>query len=600
MISMNNIHTKVGEIISVTGNTISVQLVDSVKSNMPILDGIVYRIGQIGSFLKVPLGYTNIYGIVTQTGAAAMPEKVKEIFENEPDLVKNQQWLNMVLVGEQQGIKFSRGVSQSPTTGDSVHLVTISDLNIIYGGYDEKNSIEIGNISVSESLSAKLDLNKLVSRHSCILGSTGSGKSNAVGVLLESIIKKDFLNSRVLVIDPHGEYNSIFKNNSIVFRIHPDYEQNEKDLFIPFWALPFNELLSIFGGTLSDINKEYIRNKIVDLKIKTVSNTHMNIEKEFITADSPIPYSIRHLWFELDDFERQTFAESRRPETKMQLKAEGNVDLLVSNEYPPASQGGGSPFLNFQAKGILSFLDSMRLKMKDSRYKFMFEPGDYLPNKNGESKKGLEELLLQWLGNAGQITILDFSDIPSEIMVSTAGSLLSIAYDALFWGQNLAIGGKKQPLLVVLEEAHNYLKSGEKSISSRTVQKIAKEGRKYGVGLLLVTQRPSELDETVLSQCGTIIALRMNNSNDRGHVKSSIQDELQTMIDLLPSLRTGEAVISGEGVRIPSRVQFYKLAHAPKGADPDISSCWQNEPDINVESYKKLLELWQNQKFKEK
>lgn len=225
--------------------------------------------------------------------------------------------------------------------------------------------------------------------------------------------------------------------------------------------------------------------------------------------------------------------------------------------------------------------------------------GGYTPNTEGITEKSLEELLFQWLGNAGKITILDFSDIPSEIMVSTAGTLLNIIYDALFWGQNLNIGGKNQPILVVLEEAHNYLKAGENSIASRTVQKVAKEGRKYGVGLMLVTQRPSELDETVMSQCGTIVALRMNNNKDRGHVRGAIQDELQTMIDLLPNLRTGEAIISGEAVKIPSRVQFYKLGNAPKGSDPNVTACWKSEPDIDLLSYGKLVSLWQNQKFKE-
>ena len=153
-------------------------------------------------------------------------------------------------------------------------------------------------------------------------------------------------------------------------------------------------------------------------------------------------------------------------------------------------------------------------------------------------------------------------------------------------------------MLSVLEEAHNYLRAGEKSISSRAVQTIEKEGRKYGVGLALVTQRPSELDETVLSQCGTIIALRMNNSKDRGHIRSAIQDELQTMVDLLPSLRTGEGIISGEGVKIPSRVQFYKLSNAPKSSDPKASEKWMNEAEIKIDDYNKLLSLWRNQQLK--
>lgn len=591
--------TLIGEIISVNGNVISVQLLNTVKSNMLIIDGVVYRIGQIGSFLKIPLGYSNLFGIVTQTGAAAMPDIFHEMMENNPSAIQNQQWLSMVLVGEQQGCKFSRGVSQSPTTGDSVHLVTIKDLDTIYGKYDEYSSIDVGNISISESLRAKLDLNKLVTRHSCVLGSTGSGKSNAVGILLSAIEKKKFPGSRILLIDPHGEYNSVFKDDSIVFKIHADENKGQKELYIPFWALPYHELLAIFGGTLSDSNKEYLRNKIVEAKINTVKEMNLDIEKEFITADSPIPFNIKKLWFELDDFERQTFNERAKPETKTKLIVEGNAEQLISNEYKPASAGGGAPFLNNQAKGILSFLDNMRLKMKDSRYSFLFSPGEYIPNDVGITEKSLEELLLQWLGNAGKITILDFSDIPSEIMISTAGTLIKIIYDALFWGQNLDIGGKKQPLLIVLEEAHNYLKAGEESIASNIVQKVAKEGRKYGVGLMLVTQRPSELDDTVLSQCGTIIALRMNNNKDRSYVSGAIQDELQTMIDLLPSLRTGEAIISGEAVKIPSRVQFYKLGKAPKGSDPNVTECWKRHPNISDVTYKNLVKLWQNQKFKE-
>lgn len=588
---------EIGEIISVSGNTITVQLSDSIKSNMPVIDGIVYRIGQIGSFLKVPLGYANLYGIVTQIGASAIPEKLKEAIEQDYSRLDNRQFLNMALIGEQVGRKFDRGVSQSPTTGDKVHLVTIKDLDIVYGGYDEKNSITVGNISISESLNAKIDLNKLVSRHCAILGSTGSGKSNAVGVLLDSIAKKDFKSSRILVIDPHGEYDSVLKGKSTVYKIRANLVESEKELFIPFWALPFNELMTIFSGTLSDQNKDYFRTKIVDAKIKAVAVNKIDIQAELITADTPIPFSLKQLWFELDDFERQTFQTSRVVTSiNVPIKV-GDAENLISNEYPPAGAGGGAPFLNHQAKGILSFLDSVRLKLKDSTFNFLFTPGSYTPKLDGSIEFDLANLLFEWLGSDKPITILDLSGIPSEIMTSISGTLLKIIYDALFWGQNLSNGGKEQPLLIVLEEAHNYLKAGENSISSRAVQSIAKEGRKYGVGLALVTQRPSELDETVLSQCGTIIALRMNNAKDRGHIRSAIQDELQTMVDLLPSLRTGEGIISGEGVKIPSRVQFYKLQNAPKGSDPKVSEKWSKDKGAKVEDYKQLLSLWRNQKL---
>ena len=594
---MNRSQTVIGEIDSVSGNVISVQLSDKVKSNMPVINGVVYRIGQIGSFLKVPLGYANLYGIVTQIGASAIPEKLQELVKQDKSLLDNRQWLNMVLVGEQMGKKFDRGVSQSPTTGDSVHLVTLKDLNVIYGGYDDKNSISVGNISISEGLDAKIDLNKLISRHCAILGSTGSGKSNSVGVVLSAIANKEFKSSRILVIDPHGEYNSVLKNKSNVYKMKSNSDNDEKELYIPFWALPFEELLSLFSGNLNDQSQDYFRAKIVEAKISAAKVNGIEIDEVLVTADTPIPFSIKQLWFELDDYERKTFKKDRTTEC---LVVKGNPSELKSSIYEIASPGGGEPFLNNKAKSILSFLDSVRARLKDSRYSFLFEPGDYTPDIKGEVKNDLSCLLFDWLGSKKPVTILDLSGIPSEIMTSISGTLLKIVYDALFWGQNLKNGGKQQPLLIVLEEAHNYLKAGEDSISSRAVQSIAKEGRKYGVGLLLVTQRPSELDETVLSQCGTIIALRMNNSKDRGHIRSAIQDELQTMVDLLPSLRTGEAVISGEGVKIPSRVQFYKLSNAPKGADPIASEKWMEEKDINVNDYNELLTRWRNQDLQEK
>jgi len=506
--------TEIGEIDSISGNNISVKLFDNIKSNMPVIDGVIYRVGQIGSFVRIPLGYANLYGIVTQIGSGAIPDSLKEIYYKAYDSFKNKSWINIALAGEQVGKRFERGVTQYPTTGDKVHLVTINDLDIIYGGYEDSNSITVGNISVSESLDAKIDLDKLISRHCAIVGSTGSGKSNSVSVLLESIAKRNFPSSRILVIDPHGEYNDALSQYSRVIETNPKEVENK--LYIPFWALPFNELLKIFSGTISDANREYIREKVVEAKITSASENKLDVPRESITADSPIPFSIKQLWFELDDFERQTYLERAKPETITEKIQIGDADKLKSNLYQPASAGGGSPFLNNQAKGILGFLDSVRNRLNDSSYNFLFNPGDFTPNLKGKIKLDIDSLFMDWLGNPLPITILDLSGIPSEIMSSISGTLLKIIYDGLFWGVNTKVGGKNQPLLIVLEEAHSYLKAGEHSISSRTVQMIAKEGRKYGVGLLLVTQRPSELDETVLSQCGTMIALRMNNSKDRG------------------------------------------------------------------------------------
>lgn len=592
---MNEQYFEIGKVVSVSGNSITVQLSDSVKSDMPIINGVVYRIGQIGSFLKIPLGYCNVIGIVTQIGAVAIPENVLEKqLTFGYDAVSNSQWLTINLIGEQTGKRFYRGVSQSPTTGDSVCLVTIDDLSNIYNDYNASSSINVGNISSSESLNAYMNLDKIVSRHIAVLGSTGSGKSNAVGVILNAIIEKQFKNARILVLDPHGEYNTVFKRSSSVYKIGGDY--TSKHLYVPYWALPFNELISLFDAPITDANREYIREKIVNAKVKGAEVNGIKIDPVLISADSPIPFSIKKLWFDLDDFERQTFNKRGDLDSKTQLIEQGDPNKLKSNIYQPASTTNSPPYINNQAKGLLGFLESIRLKLADTRYNFLFMPGKYTPDIEGKIQKDIGDLLSDWFDSQKTISIFDLSNVPAELMLSITGTLLNIVYEALFWGQNLSNGGKHRPLLIVLEEAHNYLHSGKASIASRTVQRIAREGRKYGIGLMLVTQRPSELDETVLSQCGTIVALRMNNNKDRAYVSGAIQDELRSLIDLLPSMRTGEAIISGEGVKIPSRVQFFRLNGAYKGSDPAVSELWRNVSE-NENSYAELIKLWRNKKF---
>ena len=585
--------THIGQVESVSGNSVTIKMASNYPSNMPIVNGTVYRIGQIGSFLKIPLGYANLYGLITQAGVLAMPESLLMAYKENPSIADGHRWLKMILVGEQIGSSFERGVLQSPTSGDHVHLVTNEDLRIVYGGYNIQSSIVIGNQSASEGLAAQFDMDKMISRHCAILGATGSGKSNAVSIIVKAIAEKPFPSARILMIDPHGEYASSLAEKCKVFRVGANSADGEDDLCVPFWALPFKELLAIFPGKLTDQNEDYVRGKVLEMK-RTWAANMQGLREEAITADSPIPFSIKRLWFELDNFERMTFRKDR--ETLMDLTALGDQETLKSNLYPPAAPGGGEPFLNNKAKGILGFLDGMRSRLLDQRYQFLFDPKGYCPDVNGSTANDLPNLFGTWFGHGSPVSILDLSAIPSDIMQTIAGSILKIIYDALYWGQTTSAGGKLQPLLVVLDEAHAYLKAGEDSISSRTVQAIAKEGRKYGVGMMLVTQRPSELDETVLSQCGSIVALRMTNSKDKSHVSSAMQDELREMTDVLSSLRTGEAIVSGETVRIPSRVKFFQANNATKSSDPIASMLWANErPEVAV--YETSVRNWRNQSF---
>jgi hypothetical protein len=584
--------THVGEVESVSGNAVHVRMASTYPSNMPIVDGTVYRIGQIGSFLKIPLGYANLYGLVTQAGVLAMPEAILRLYRDNPAVADFSRWLKLILVGEQVGTMFERGVLQSPTSGDQVHLVTNEDLRIVYGGFNAQSSIVIGNQSATDGLEAQLDMDKLISRHGAVLGATGSGKSNSVTVLVRAIAEKGFSSARILIIDPHGEYASTLRGQCKVFRVGANAQESEEELSVPFWALPFKELLAIFPGKLNDHNEDYIRTKVLQLKRSSAVQLG-NVRIETVTADSPIPFSIHKLWFELDDFERMTMQNDRI--TPMPCD-KGDAETLRSNEYPIAGLGSSPPFLNNKAKGILTFLDGVRSRLLDARYSFLFKPTGYTPKLDGSTDHDLPTLLSTWFGHGKPVSILDLATIPTEIMQTISGCILKTVYDALFWGQETPVGGKRQPLLVVLDEAHAYLKAGEDSISSRTVQAIAKEGRKYGVGMLLVTQRPSELDETVLSQCGTVVALRMTNSRDKSHVSSAMQDELREMAEVLSSLRTGEAIISGEAVRIPSRVKFFHASNAVRSLDPIASQMWK-APSPDMEQYETSVLNWRNQSF---
>jgi DNA helicase HerA-like ATPase len=580
--------TLIGRVKSVTGSKISVQLDERIPSTMPIIEGRVYKVGQIGSFLRIPLGYVHLYGIVTQAGVDAIPEQLRDT--NKLGL----RWITLVLVGERTGDKFERGVGQYPTSDDEVHLVTHDDLNIIYNFENEANAITVGHISSSESLPASLDMNKLVTRHCALLGSTGSGKSNAVTVLLESLAQGNYPSSRIILIDPHGEYSSALGHYSRIFRIHANESDGEHHLFIPYWALPFNELLKTFVGNLNDTQEEYIREKVVELRMAGREHLTDPPEEAVMNADSPIPFSLKQLWYELDRFERKTLKADRVTECLVQ---EGVAETLTSAQFELHGAGAREPFINNQAKGVARYLANIRNRLVNQRFQFLYNPGEWTPDLEGRSSRDLDDLLAQWIGHDKPITILDLSGVPAEIMSIVTGAVIRIVYDALIWGQNLPVGGREQPLLLVLEEAHNYLQASVESVASRTVRSIAKEGRKYGLGLLLISQRPSELDTTILSQCGTTIALRMTNSQDRGHVKSFIQDDLSDIISLLPSLRTGEGLILGEAVHIPSRVRFDPAVRTAKNSDPIVTKAWSN-PLPSTDHYKTVVSLWRKGKFR--
>jgi hypothetical protein len=225
-----------------------------------------------------------------------------------------------------------------------------------------------------------------------------------------------------------------------------------------------------------------------------------------------------------------------------------------------------------EALNIRQPLAFLAAKLRDPQFSFLFKPGDWTPQLDGKVNKDLDLLLESWVGNSSPITILDLSGVPSGVLNDLVGALLRILYDALFWARNLPEGARERPLIFVLEEAHTYLAKEHSGPASAAVRKIAKEGRKYGVGVMLVSQRPSEIEPTILSQCGTIFAMRLANDVDRGQVAGAASDNLKGLFDMLPILRTGEAIIVGEAVSLPMRTLIEPPGkdRRPDSSDPKV------------------------------
>lgn len=598
--------TFIGQVASVTGSVVRVRLREDMPSTLVMINGESYRVGQIGGFFRVPLGYANLYAVCTQIGADAAPARSVEVsnedaLENETqDRISGFRWMTIVLFGEGLGNEFERGIGQYPTVGDEVHLVTNDDLKVIYGwAKGKKGTVSVGQIAATSGISADISVAGLVSRHGAIVGSTGAGKSNLVTVLLEAVSDGSLPNARAIVIDPHGEYATALGDAARVFRIRHDEEAGELPLWVPFWALPFSELQQLTLGGLQPNHEAAIRDVVLDMKTAAAARLAIPPPPETLTADSPVPFSMKKLWYDLDRFERVTFKASGNQQTEVQAYAPeevGDADLLKPDRYPAANPYNQEPYKNQRKRNLERHLDLMRSRLRDSRFSFLFSPGNgYEPNLDGEVQADLDALVREWVGHDKPITIFDVSGLPSEVLPTTVGTMLRVVYDMLFWAQDLPIGGRQQPLLVVIDEAHRFVPEGEDSSAHRTLSMIAKEGRKYGTGLVLVTQRPSEIDSAVLSQCGSMIALRVTNTADRSKVSAVVPDDLGGLVEQLPSLRTGEGVFLGEVMPIPSRVRVRKAKQKPVGDDPKLPEAWQVTERPDSALYSAALGNWRAQ-----
>lgn len=437
---------------------------------------------------------------------------------------------------------FRRGVTRYPIPGAMVYPASTADLKQIYAS-DGRTAIQVGTVYPTNDIRAGLYVDAMLGKHFALLGSTGTGKSTSVALILHRICESA-PQGHIVMIDPHGEYSAAFKTSGMIFDV--------SNLQMPYWLMNFEEHCEVFL-TSSGNDRQEDADILAKCLLKARNKNRLAEQIGKITVDSPIPYLLSDL-------------------TGMISDEMGKLDKATSS----------APFMRLKTK-----IDELKA---DPRYQFMFS-GMLV----GDTMAGFISKIFRMPGAGKPISIIDVSGVPSDITSTVVAVLSRLVFDFAIWGRE----EKTRPILLVCEEAHRYVpseKNADGSSVGRILSRIAKEGRKYGISLGLITQRPSDLAEGVLSQCGTIISMRLNNDRDQAFVKAAMPEGARGFLDSIPALRNRECIICGEGVAIPIRVSFDTLEETkrPASEDPSFIDLWRSSGG-EEEAVSRTVQRWRSQ-----
>jgi uncharacterized protein len=555
--------TCVGRVRHVLGSTITVALDPTLAGVQPMWRGRLIRVGQVGSLVRFPQGPVSLLGAVALVGISELTRPLTPSF----NVAQGDRWLQVQLLGEVDPLgNFQRGVTSYPALDDPVHFTVEEDLTAIFPRTDA-NHVELGALSAAPTVTVTLNAGKLVTRHAAIVGSTGAGKTSSVASLIQSFVRGGWSSSNIVVIDPHGEYAAALSKTSSTKSV---LAIGEEALRVPYWALPAASLLKVLTGldgrTVTDRFSELVKKGRQSF---AESASWLNLDKEFITADTPIPFDLREVWYQIDFENRATYTE--KTGGSVCVEKEGDPTTLKPARFIPYGPTKGEPVKGVTYDHFTPAPERLRARLDDPKFAFFLDLG------TATEEDPLIQMLHEWLGGSLPVSVLDFSGVQAEVADVAIGVVLQLLFEVALRSTDVGIG-RPRPVLIVLEEAHRYLGSGATSALAReVVNRISREGRKYGVGVILVTQRPSELPDTALAQCGTIIALRLTNQGDQGTVRAALPDAVAGLADALPSLKNGEALVSGEAVTLPSRALIRRPEPEPQAADPTLEG-WRISP----------------------
>lgn len=561
--------TCIGRVRHVLGSSVTVALDPDLAGIAPIYRGKLQSVGQIGSIVRFPQGLIDLIGAVTLVGIAELTPALPPV-EN---VQVGERWLRVQLLGEIDSLDhFQRGVGSYPGLDDPVHFATPEDLGRVFPD-DQPGLLKFGSLSSAPAIPVCLDPARLVLRHTAVVGSTGAGKTSAVAELLQDLTDGDWPGANVVVIDPHGEYaRAIGDKGSVRSVLDPN-----RQLRVPYWALSAADILKAFTGvSIGKTTVKRFSEFVAKARVAFVEESSwLDLDPSAITADTPVPFDIREVWHQLDFENRETRDEKGEPNT-VRIERKGDPRQLKPTSFVPYKPAGGKPSRgpNYEDHGRIPEL--LRLALENPDFAFLQQP-----EADPKGEDPLRTAMTEWLGEDSAISVLDFSGVPTGVADLAIGVVLDLLFELALRSKKDGPGiGRPRPILFVLEEAHRYLNGEDANyLTARAAGRIAREGRKYGVGLLMVTQRPSELPETALAQCGTLIALRLTNGKDQGQIRSALPDNVTGLADVLSSLRTGEAVVSGEAIVLPVRTTIDEPDPYPEAEDPELQS-WREQASV--------------------
>lgn len=533
---------RVGSVISVTGLHVLVML------NPAHIELDRLQRPRIGAIMSIDAGPSVVLGLVS-----AMSAPSPSLDEAGGDM----RIIELELIGEftkptaKSPARFRRGVSAFPTLGDSVHVATRDELAALFVGAGA-SSVRIGVVKQDSAIPATVAVNDLFSRHCAVVGTTGSGKSCALALMLRAILKR-YANGHIVILDPYNEYSQCFDDMAMVF--------DSANFTLPYWMLTFDELVEVLYPGRAGYKEEI--DILADLipaakKINQAATASVRVadrrgEIAAITVDTPTPYRISDILMLID-------------------KALGGLDSTRSI----------GPYKRLRAR--------LYALSQDARYGFMF------------GGLTVQDTMASFLGalfripvDGKPVTVIELGGLPDEVAQVVVSVTARLAFEFGLWSNGAA------PIALVCEEAHRYAPANKEegfAPTRKALVRLAKEGRKVGVSLWVASQRPTELDPTILSQCNTIFAMRLANHADQEALRAAVPDASTSLLDCLPSLGLGEAIAVGEGVPLPTRIRFDALPREaiPRSLEASFTDGWSVEVD-DAGFIDRIVEQWRAQRL---